>query len=52
MRELHDRVAEQVSRVVVGQHEVVRSLLAAPAKTEDEALALGQALAAASAREE
>ena len=29
MRELHDRVAEQVSRVVVGQHEVVRSLLAA-----------------------
>jgi MoxR-like ATPase len=29
MRELHDRVAEQVSRVVVGQEEVVRSLLAA-----------------------
>jgi len=29
MRELHERVAEQVSRVVVGQEEVVRSLLAA-----------------------
>src|SRR3712207_2252404 len=29
MRELHERAAEQVARVVVGQEEVVRSLLSA-----------------------